>query len=156
MNRSITIWLVAAAVVGGIAFALFTPAPSVNKKIASEELTQLQASGAWVVDVRTNSEYIAGHIPNSLNVPVDQLAKTAAGWGKTQPIIVYCASGARSAQAASFLASQGFKKIYDLSNGMVAWTGPIEGGQVAAAVPSGQGVVKTNGMPVFVDFAGSA
>jgi phage shock protein E len=113
MNNKLILWVVAGAVVAGALFALITPAPAVKKSITSPELTQLQASGAWVVDVRTNSEYIDGHIPNSLNVPVDQLSQTAGGWDKSQPVIVYCATGARSAEAAAYLAGQGFKKVYD-------------------------------------------
>lgn len=155
MNRNIVTWLVAAALLGGVAFALFTPTPSVNKKVTGPELAQLQKAGAWVVDVRTNSEFIAGHIPNSLNVPLDQLAQTASGWSKTQPVVVYCATGARSAQASSYLVTQGFKKVYDLSNGATSWTGPVAGGQAKTSIPTGQGVVKTAGKPVFIDFASS-
>jgi rhodanese-related sulfurtransferase len=156
MNKKLIMWVVVGAVVAGAMFSLVTPAPAVKKGITSQELTQLQASGAWVVDVRTNSEFIGGHIANSLNVPVDELPQIAAGWSKTQPVIVYCATGARSAQAASYLAAQGFKKVYDLSNGIVAWTGQVEGGQPTASTPSGPAVVKTSGKPVFIDFAGSA
>jgi rhodanese-related sulfurtransferase len=155
MNRKIVMWVVAAAVLGGVAFALFTPTPSVNKKVTGPELAQLQKAGAWVVDVRTNSEFIAGHIPNSLNIPLDQLPQTVSGWSKTQPVVVYCATGARSAQAASYLVAQGFKKVYDLANGAASWTGPVEGGQAKTSIPTGQGVVKTAGKPVFIDFASS-
>jgi rhodanese-related sulfurtransferase len=156
MNRKIVLWIVVAAVIVGVAFAVLRPAPAVNRKIGGQELTKLQGAGAWVVDVRTNAEYIAGHIENSLNVPVDQLAQDSSGWNKTQPIIVYCATGARSAQAASYLAQQGFKKVYDLSSGIAAWTGPVVGGQPTTSAQTGPGVVKTSGKPVFIDFAGSA
>jgi rhodanese-related sulfurtransferase len=155
MNRKVLIWILFAAVLGGVGYALITPQPAVNKKIDSAELTQLQKSGAWVVDVRKNSEFIQGHIPNSLNVPLDQLAQTASTWSKTQPVIVYCATGARSAQAASYLAGQGFKKVYDLAGGAASWSGPVAGGQANASAPTGAGVVKTNGKPVFIDFASS-
>lgn len=155
MNQRLILWVVVGAVVAGAAFALMTPAPAVKKTISSDELARLQASGAWVVDVRSNSEYVSGHLPKSLNVPVDQLPQAAAGWSKSQPIVVYCATGARSAEAASYLSSQGFKKVYDLSKGIVAWTGPIEGGQPTASVPTGAAVVQTSGKPVFIDFASS-
>lgn len=153
MNRKAITWLVAAAVIAGVFYALLSPTPVVNKKISSTELSQLQSQGAWLVDVRTNSEYIGGHIPNSLNVPVDQLAQVSSGWSKTQPIIVYCATGARSAEAAALLAGQGFRKVYDLSNGIAAWTGQVVGGQQTAS--AGPTHVKTAGKPVFIDFASS-
>lgn len=156
MNRKLIVWLVAAAIAVGAVVALTTPVPAVKKTVTAQELAELQGAGGWVIDVRTNSEYVTGHIPNSLNVPLDQLQKTAAGWPKTQPIIVYCATGARSADAATFLASQGFEKVYDLDKGMVAWSGQVVGGRETAAVPAGPGVVKTAGKPVFIDFAGSS
>ena len=148
-------WIAAGAMVAGAAFALMSPAPSVRKTIATQELTRLQSSGAWVVDVRTNSEYISGHIPNALNVPLDQLLETAATWSTTQPIIVYCATGARSAEAATLLAQSGFQEVYDLGGGIATWTGDMEGGQAATSIPAGPGVVKTDGLPLFIDFASS-
>lgn len=154
MNRKLITWVVAIAVIGGVFYALLKPLPAVNKKIDSAELTQLQSKGAWLVDVRTNSEYIAGHIPNSLNIPVDQLAQAASGWSRTQPIIVYCATGARSAQAAALLAGQGFRSVYDLNGGILAWTGQTVGGQQSASA-SGPTHVKTSGKPLFIDFASS-
>ena len=156
MNRKLIVWLVAAAIALGAVVALATPVPAVMKAVAAQELAELQGAGAWVIDVRTNSEYVTGHIPNALNVPLDQLQSTAAGWPKTQPIIVYCATGARSAEAATFLGGQGFKKVYDLDRGIIAWTGQVVGGRDTAALPVGPGVVKTAGKPVFIDFAGSA
>ncbi|MBI5232625.1 MAG: rhodanese-like domain-containing protein [Coriobacteriales bacterium] len=155
MNQRIVIWTIVGAVVAGLAFVLMTPATATKQNIESSELTQLQNGGAWVIDVRTNSEYVRGHIPDSLNLPLEQLKQTAATWSKTQPIVVYCATGARSAEAASYLTSQGFKKVYDLSGGMAGWTGPVAGGQPATSVPKGPGVVETGGEPVFIDFAGS-
>lgn len=155
MNRRLVTWLIATAVVGGVLYALLSPAPAVQKRIGSTELSQLQSQGAWLIDVRTNAEYVGGHLPNSLNIPVDQLGQKASGWSKNQPIILYCATGARSANAAALLASLGFRKVYDLENGIAAWTGEVVGGQATATTP-GPTYVKTAGKPVFIDFAGSA
>ncbi len=155
MNRKLVMWVAAGAIIAGAAFALLSPAPTVKKTITAEELTQLQSSGAWVIDVRTNSEYISGHIPSALNIPLDQLSGAAATWSTTQPIVVYCATGARSAQAATLLAERGFQEVYDLAGGVVSWAGELEGGQAAASIPAGPGVVKTDGLPVFIDFASS-
>ncbi|MDO8986917.1 MAG: rhodanese-like domain-containing protein [Coriobacteriia bacterium] len=154
MNRNLVKWVLAGAIIAGAAFALLSPASVVNKTITAEELTQLQSSGAWVIDVRTNSEYISGHIPNALNIPLDELPKAAATWSTTQPIIVYCATGARSAEAATLLAERGFREVYDLG-GVVTWTGELEGGQSTTPVPAGPGVVDTEGLPIFIDFASS-
>lgn len=155
MNRKINLWIIAGAIAAVAVFALTTPAVAVKKNINGQELAQLQSAGAWAVDVRTNNEYITGHLPNSLNVPLDQLQQVASTWNKNQPIIVYCATGARSAEAASYLAAQGFTKVYDLDKGIAAWTGQVAGGQSVTPVPTGAGVVKTGGKPVFIDFASS-
>jgi rhodanese-related sulfurtransferase len=155
MNRKINLWIIAAGIIAIALFALTTPASALKKSIDGRELTQLQSAGAWVIDVRANGEYITGHIPNSLNLPLDQLKQAAATWDKNQPIVVYCATGARSAEAAFYLASQGFTKVYNLDKGIAAWTGQLAGGQAATAIPTGAGVVKTSGKPVFIDFASS-
>ena len=155
MTKRVLIWLAVAAVFGALLLAVTTPAAAVLKKVDSSELTQLQGSGALVVDVRSVSEYASGHIPGASNVPLEQLQQAAATWSKDRAVVVYCATGARSANAAAYLAGQGFRKVYDLTNGMVAWTGSVQGGGGAGGVPSGPGTVKTSGKPVFIDFASS-
>lgn len=67
MNRKLIVWLVAAVIAVVAAAALTTPVPAVKKSISAQELAELQGSGAWVIDVRTNSEFITGHLPNSLS-----------------------------------------------------------------------------------------
>jgi phage shock protein E len=70
------------------------------------------ASGATVVDVRTGEEYADGCFPGAITIPVNVLAKKSGTLGtKTKPIIVYCASGSRSALAASILKAQGFSDV---------------------------------------------
>lgn len=156
MNRRWIGWLVVFAIAAGAMLALATPAPTVKMTVTGGALAQLQDSGAWVIDVRTNAEYIAGHLPNALNVPLDQLPTAAATWPKDQPLVVYCATGERSAQAATYLSDQGFRSVYDLKNGIASWTGEVVGGADEASAPTGPGVVETSGRPVFIDFAGSA
>lgn len=135
--------------------ALMTPARAMKKNIDSDELVKLQSQGAAVIDVRTAGEFSAGHIPGAVNVPIDQLPTASQNWSKTGPIVVYCSTGARSANASSYLAAQGFKKVYDLSQGIVAWTGQTEGGASAGSASLGDVKVETSGKPVFIDFAGS-
>ncbi len=155
MNKKIAPWIVAGLVVLAAAIALATPAPAVNKNIGNAELVALQKAGAPVVDVRTQSEYASGHISAAVNVPLDQLPAASASWNKALPVVVYCATGARSANAAAYLSSHGFRKVYNLQNGIASWTGQVVGGQGAGSVPSGPGVVKTDDKPVFIDFASS-
>lgn len=155
MNKKIILWFViAVAVVVGV-IALTTAPAAVNKNIGNDELTQLQAAGATLVDVRTPQEFETGRIPLALNVPLEQLAATSANWNKDKPVIVYCATGGRSAEAAAQLAAAGFRAVYNLEKGIAAWTGNIENGPAPAELPSGPGVVATSGKPLFIDFSGS-
>lgn len=68
--------------------------------------------GATIIDVRTPDEYADGFFPGAINIPVNVLAKKIDTLcAKTKPIIVYCASGSRSALAASILKAQGFTDV---------------------------------------------
>lgn len=101
--------------------------------IDSDQLTELQASGARIVDVRTAAEHQMARIPGSENVPLGDLADASSGWDPAEPIVLYCATGNRSAEAAKVLEAAGFERVYDLAGGIAAWTGPIEDGEPTAA-----------------------
>ncbi|HLP16030.1 MAG TPA: rhodanese-like domain-containing protein [Bacteroidota bacterium] len=69
-------------------------------------------AGATIVDVRTKEEFEEENYPNALNIPVDQIEARLAEFGeKTNPIVVYCASGARSAYAARVLKTFGYSDV---------------------------------------------
>jgi phage shock protein E len=68
--------------------------------------------GAKVVDVRTPEEYRGGHYEGARNIPLPELPNRLAELGdKTKPIVVYCASGMRSANAAKILKAAGFTDV---------------------------------------------
>lgn len=71
--------------------------------------------GAKLIDVRTAMEFSSGHLPNAVNLPLGSLNPTAKELGAMdRPVVVYCASGARSAHAAKLLRNAGFKTVLDL------------------------------------------
>jgi phage shock protein E len=71
-------------------------------------------SSSLILDVRTSDEYAEGAYPGARNVPVQELADRLAELGpKAAPVIVYCASGARSARAARILKGAGFADVTD-------------------------------------------
>lgn len=74
---------------------------------------ELVANGAQIVDVRTEGEYRGGHIPTSVNIPLDQLSRRANELRTDKPVITCCASGMRSASAKSMLLKQGFTEVYN-------------------------------------------
>ena len=68
--------------------------------------------GAIVLDVRTRDEYRAGHVPDAINIPVDELEPRIPELkAQGKPVVVYCASGLRSAIATSRLAQKGLDVI---------------------------------------------
>jgi thioredoxin 1 len=74
---------------------------------------------AQLVDVRTPAELAdMGHLPNAMNIPVQEL-------DKTRSVMVYCQHGVRSMNAALFLSEQGFGPIGNLDGGFALWNGEI-------------------------------
>lgn len=76
--------------------------------------------GALLLDVRSVEEYAQKHLPNAVNIPVQDLAARVAEVPKDRDVVVYCHSGARSARAARLLADKGYTRITDLG-GMNNW-----------------------------------
>jgi phage shock protein E len=74
-------------------------------------LEKIQA-GAKIVDVRTPDEFADEAYPNAVNIPVNELQSRIAELGdKAASIVVYCASGGRSALAARMLNAYGFTDV---------------------------------------------
>ncbi len=66
-------------------------------------------AGAKIIDVRTAGEFADEAYPGAVNIPLNILPSKLEELGpKDKPIILYCASGARSAQAARLLKQAGF------------------------------------------------
>lgn len=80
-----------------------------------------------LLDVRTPEEYAAGHAPRAKSLPLDELARLGKEeyleMAKGKPVVCICASGNRSAMAATALAKAGVNSVYNLSGGMAAWGG---------------------------------
>jgi rhodanese-related sulfurtransferase len=69
-----------------------------------------------VIDVRSKLEFWLGHLPGAVCVPVDQLPQGLSevpGLTVKSRILVYCASGGRSAAAASALRAAGYQRVTD-------------------------------------------
>lgn len=71
-----------------------------------------------ILDVRTREEYLAGNIPNSINIDVlSQDFKSKIDMlDKNKEYLVYCRSGNRSSIASSIMSTNGFLNIYNLQN----------------------------------------
>lgn len=91
---------------------------------AAEWMTR--ESGYIILDVRTQEEFAAGHIPNAICVPNETIGNEtlSALPDKAQLILVYCRSGNRSKQAASKLAKIGYTNVVEFG-GILDWQGEI-------------------------------
>jgi phage shock protein E len=70
------------------------------------------AAGARVIDVRTPAEFADGAYPGAVNIPLAALpARMNELEPKDKPVVLYCASGARSGQGMRFLKQNGFADV---------------------------------------------
>ena len=84
------------------------------KEVVSKDEPKKEASnGPLIIDVRTGEEFAYGAYPGAINIPLDELEHQAPKLSnsKERPIILYCASGARSAYAVQILKSHGFTNL---------------------------------------------
>lgn len=79
--------------------------------------------GAKVVDVREPYEYQSGHVPGAQNIPLNRFAAALSSLPKDQKLVIVCASGNRSGQAAEYLMRHGFErdKVGNLEGGTYGW-----------------------------------
>ena len=77
-----------------------------------------------LVDVRSATEFAAGHIPGAINIPHDQVVTRASELAahKTDgSLVLYCHSGRRAGLAATALEAQGFTGLKHLTGDMQGW-----------------------------------
>jgi rhodanese-related sulfurtransferase len=100
--------------------------PLVQRQTSGPALDTLGAtrlindSNAIVLDVREPAEFAAGHMPNARNIPLGELDKRVGDLPQGKPVLVCCASGARSGKAISLL-RKGGREAFNLAGGMAAW-----------------------------------
>ena len=94
------------------------------------QLAEIQAAldqGAHLLDVRGPVEFSHGHLDHARNIPLGQEGSVIDELTKSgKPVVVYCASGTRSAMAARRLKAGGVQVVYDLgpmNNGATLRTG---------------------------------
>lgn len=101
-STTITIAGIGAVLLLKVLLTRRTPAPVVAQK--------LQA-GATVVDVRSAAEFRGGGYRGAINVPLQELSGALHRIPKGRPVVVYCASGSRSAMAVRILRKAGYADV---------------------------------------------
>jgi phage shock protein E len=152
--RTIAIAVVVALIAVGALALAFLPKGSTmpaSGNVTNAGVRDLVAKGARLIDVRTAAEFEAGHIPDAENVPIEGLPAAAGVWDKAAPLVVYCATGARSANASAYLKAQGFTHVYNLTAGVAAWDGELATGASSSSASAGTAGPAT-GRPTLYDF----
>ena len=91
-------------------------------QIASKDLASWLRDGAVaVIDVRGQTEWEAGHLPDVPNIPLGFLTDRLDELPRDKPLVMQCQSGARSSIAASVLRANGFANVMNLSGGFAEW-----------------------------------
>ncbi|MDN3653352.1 rhodanese-like domain-containing protein [Thalassotalea ponticola] len=93
--------------------------------ISQQQLLERQQSGQPILllDVRSEQEYILGHVPGAFNIPHSEIADNLAVLEPYQDkeVIVYCRSGRRAALAIEQLQQLGFSNVIHLEGDMNLW-----------------------------------
>jgi adenylyltransferase/sulfurtransferase len=79
-----------------------------------------------LIDVREPHEYQICRIPGSQLIPLRDLPKRVSELNSADEIVVHCKSGGRSAKAVEFLTKAGFRKVSNLTGGILAWSEKID------------------------------
>jgi len=77
-------------------------------------------AGVFLLDVREDDEWAAGHAPEAVHIPVGTLNERAAEIPQDRDVYVICRSGARSAYAAQALVGAGWQAV-NVADGMTGW-----------------------------------
>lgn len=138
MKKLLMLVFAAALAISAVCFAQEQPAadgaaqPAQTQAAAYKTLTPQQAKErmeqnpqAVVLDVRTQEEYDAGHLPNAVLLPVDLIEAKSPEVTKVLPdkdaeIMVYCRSGKRAHRASQALADMGYTNVEHIG-GIMDW-----------------------------------
>ena len=93
-------------------------APLVTADAALAELKS--ATPPVVLDVRTTKEFAAGHLPDALHVPIDDLRARLAEIPRGRRVLVHCRSGFRAHLAVRTLLAEGFTDVANITGGWVS------------------------------------
>ena len=93
------------------------------QSISAADYMKLRNEQHSLVDVRSAAEWRSGHAPGAEHIPLGELSGRIGDLTVELPVVVICASGNRSALAATTLARKGIKPVYNFSGGMASWKG---------------------------------
>jgi rhodanese-related sulfurtransferase len=94
--------------------------PPPISEITADEANQMVEGGAFLLDVREDDEWEAGHAPAAVHIPMGVVAERVAEIPTDRAVVCVCRLGGRSGSVATALDEAGFD-VHNLNGGMTAW-----------------------------------
>lgn len=103
--------------------AMTAQAWAAEKNVSARDIKSLMDKNKdiYLLDVRTPQEYSQGKLAGSVLIPIGEFERRIREVPKNKTIVVYCAVGSRSKPVAGFLSQQGYKDVYNMTDGIVGW-----------------------------------
>jgi sulfur-carrier protein adenylyltransferase/sulfurtransferase len=107
--------------------------PQVAGATTSYEITPIEVA-AWLrrddppflLDVREPNEWEIGHLPDAVRISVNELPNRMNELDQAREMVVYCRSGARSGRAVDLLRGAGFRKVKNMTGGILRWSDEVD------------------------------
>jgi sulfur-carrier protein adenylyltransferase/sulfurtransferase len=107
--------------------------PEVDVATLSDEITPVEVA-AWLeredrpflLDVREANEWEIGHLPGAVRISVNELAAHMNELDTAREMVIYCRSGVRSRRALEQLRSAGFRKLKNMTGGILRWSDEVD------------------------------
>ncbi len=127
MKRTFLLYAIAILVVGLMVWLTVKLLPKelqqnqIAETVSVSEAAELFSAGSFLLDVREQSEWDAGHIEGAILIPLGQLASRMTEVPSDKTILVICRTGNRSAQARDQLRNASYTQVTSVDGGMNAW-----------------------------------
>ncbi|MCL7414553.1 MAG: rhodanese-like domain-containing protein [ANME-2 cluster archaeon] len=118
-TKIIIILLLSISVLGCL--SVFTEDIEYTNVEVDEAKIMVDSGEYFLLDVRTQEEYDAGHIEGAVLIPYDELPDRLDEVPNDLPILVYCRTARRSAIASTTLTDNGYPDVYNMLGGIVDW-----------------------------------
>lgn len=106
-----------------LALAAGSGAALAAQTVTYEQVTDGLAKDSIVlVDIRETDEFVSGHVPGAINLPLSKLTPAALPKPDGKTVVIMCRSGNRSSKLAQMLPAVGRADIADYSGSMIDWT----------------------------------
>lgn len=91
------------------------------KEISVRQAASKKMKGAYILDVRELHEFVQGHIPGAIMIPLGNLSQRVHELPADKEIVIVCLSGGRSLVGLDIIRKAGYNKSSSLAGGMNAW-----------------------------------